>query len=304
MLNDFMILLQQSQSFAVVIVGVLGLCVGSFLNVVIHRTPLIMRQEWRLESAEFWQHESDLADPHKLALKNAVQNDGRLTLSFPPSRCPTCNHKITWAENIPVASWLWLKGKCKGCAAPISFRYPLVEVSTALLSILAIVVLGVNAQGLLALPFVWLLIALTGIDFDTQLLPDRLVYPLGMLGLAINTQSVFVSPTAAMWGALLGFLSLWSVATLYALLTKKQGMGHGDFKLLAALGAWLGAGMLPMIILLSSFIGAIVGVLLMRVQGSSKPFAFGPYIAMAGIVALLFGNDIMAWYLGQFPAPQ
>lgn len=301
-LSNFYALLQQSQSFAVVIVGILGLCVGSFLNVVIHRTPLIMRSEWRLESAEFWQHESDLDESHKNALKSVTKNDHLISLSFPPSRCPKCGHFIKPHENIPLVSWLWLKGKCKGCATPISVRYPLVELGTALLSILAILVLGVNAQGLLALPFIWFLVALTGIDFDTQLLPDRLVFPLGMIGLIANTQSVFVSPISAMWGLLLGFLSLWSVTKLYALVFKKEGMGAGDFKLLAALGAWLGVGMLPLIILLSSFVGAIIGIVLMRIQGGSKPFAFGPYIAIAGIIALLFGQDIMVWYLGQFPA--
>lgn len=293
--------LQQSLLLSVVIVGFLGLCVGSFLNVVIYRTPAIMHREWRSESAEFWQNEPDLDKVHKTALAETVKSDVPMSLSFPPSRCPKCNHQIRWSENIPVISWLLLKGKCSGCRTPISARYPVVEIITGLLSVLVILVLGVTAQGLFGLLMTWFLVALAGIDFDTQLLPDRLVYPLGMIGLFANTQGVFVSPVAAIWGALLGFLSLWSVAALYALITKKQGMGHGDFKLLAALGAWLGAGMLPLIILLSSLIGAIVGMVLMRLQGGSRPFAFGPYIAIAGMVALLFGQDIMAWYLGQFP---
>lgn len=296
-------LLQQSQLFAVVIVGIFSLCVGSFLNVVIHRTPLMMKQEWRYESAEFWQHEPDLDELHKTALKDTVANDTPISLSFPPSRCPKCNHQIRWYENIPLASWLWLKGKCKGCQNPISIRYPFVELITALLSVLAILVLGVNAQGLLALPFIWFLVALTAIDFDTQFLPDRLVFPLGMIGLIANTQGVFVSPLSAMWGLLLGFLSLWGITALYALLFKKQAMGAGDFKLLAVLGVWLGAGMLPLIILLSSFIGAIIGIILLIIRRESRGFAFGPYLAMAGIVALLFGNDIMVWYLSQFVTP-
>lgn len=145
-----------------------------------------------------------------------------------------------------------------------------------------------------------MLIALTGIDFDTQLLPDRLVFPLGMLGLAVNSQGIFVSPTSALWGVLLGFLSLWSVATLYALLTKKDGMGAGDFKLLGALGAWVGVSMLPLIILVSALLGSVVGLVLMRLSGESKPFAFGPYIAIAGIIALLWGVDIMSWYTGLY----
>ncbi|MDO4249991.1 MAG: A24 family peptidase [Moraxella sp.] len=298
--GELFTLLQQSPATAMVIVAILGLCVGSFLNVVIHRTPLIMHKEWRHESAHFWQDEPDLAQSHKDALLHTIQHDTPLTLSFPPSRCPTCNHQIRWFENIPVISWLALKGKCSCCNTPISIRYPLVEITTALLSVFVIALLGITTQGVAALVFTWILVALTGIDFDTQLLPDRLVYPLGMIGLAVNTQSLFVSPTSAIWGGILGFLSLWSVATLYSLLMKKQGMGHGDFKLLAALGAWLGASMLPLIILLSSLIGAIIGVILMRVHGSSKPFAFGPYIAMAGMIALLFGQDILGWYLGQF----
>ncbi|MDO4426837.1 MAG: prepilin peptidase [Moraxella sp.] len=299
---SLLLILQENFFFALMVAGLLGLCVGSFLNVVIYRTPAIMHREWRSESVEFWQNEPDLASVHKTALAEAVKSDAPMSLSFPPSRCPKCNHQIRWFENIPIVSWLFLKGKCSGCHTPISARYPLVELVTGLLSVLVILMLGVTAQGLFGLLLTWFLVALAGIDFDTQLLPDRLVYPLGMIGLFANTQGVFVSPVAAIWGALLGFLSLWSVAALYALITKKQGMGHGDFKLLAALGAWLGAGVLPLIILLSSLIGAIVGMVLMRLQGGSRPFAFGPYIAIAGMVALLFGQDIMVWYLGQFPA--
>lgn len=300
LVNDIFSILQQSQLLTIVIVAVLGLCVGSFLNVVIHRTPLIMRREWRYESVQFWQNEPDLADTHKAALQASIANDVPVSLSFPPSRCPNCAHQIRWYENIPIASWLFLKGKCSSCGTPISARYPTVELITAILSVLVIITLGATVQGLAALVFTWILIALTGIDFDTQLLPDRLVYPLGMIGLLANTQGLFVSPISAMWGALLGFLSLWSVATLYALITKKQGMGHGDFKLLAALGAWLGVGMLPLIIMLSALIGSIIGLILIRIHGSSKPFAFGPYLAISGFIALLWGQDIVAWYLGQF----
>ncbi len=302
-LTNLIVFLQQNTGLAIILVAVLGLCVGSFLNVVIHRTPLIMRREWRQESAQFWQDEPDLGDSHKSALKQTVANDAPISLSFPPSRCPNCGHQIRWYENIPVFSWLFLKGKCSGCGTPISPRYPLVEIITAILSVLVIITLGVTIQGFVALIFTWILVALTGIDFDTQLLPDRLVYPLGMIGLMANTQGLFVSLPSAVWGALLGFLSLWSVATLYSLIMKKQGMGHGDFKLLAALGAWLGVSLLPLIILLSSLIGSVIGVILMRLHGSSKPFAFGPYIAIAGFIALLWGSDIMAWYLGQFPSP-
>lgn len=300
MFTEFLSAIQQSQWLSIVIVAVLGLCVGSFLNVVIHRTPLIMHREWRLDCAKFWQNEPDLAQVHKDALQQAIANDSPIGLSYPPSRCPTCQHQIRWYENIPIVSWVLLKGKCSSCGTPISFRYPLVELITALMSVLVIVVLGATAQGCAALVLTWFLIALAGIDFDTQLLPDRLVYPLGMIGLLANTQSLFVSPLTALWGILLGFLSLWSVASLYSLLMKKQGMGHGDFKLLAALGAWLGAGMLPLIILLSSVLGAVIGGILTVKNRGSQPFAFGPYIALAGWISLLFGKNIINWYLGMY----
>lgn len=291
--------LQQSQGLAVAVVAVLGLCVGSFLNVVIYRTPLIMRYELRRESALFWQEEPDLDSHAKAALKKAADADPAFSLSSPASACPTCKRKIRWRDNVPVLSWLWLQGKCHACKTPISARYPLVEIATAVLSVAAVLVLGVNLQGLLALPFVWFLVALTGIDFDTQLLPDRLVYPLGFIGFLANTQGVFVAPIAAMWGAALGFLSLWSVAYVYALVTKKEGMGYGDFKLLAALGAWLGASALPLIIFLSALMGCVAGSIAMRRHGN-KPFAFGPYIAAAGFLVLLFGQNIWGWYLGFF----
>lgn len=293
--------LSSNPSLALVLAGVLGLCVGSFLNVVIHRTPLIMKREWRRECTAFLSEESDVHPKVKEHLNELIAKDTPISLSFPPSRCPNCNHQIRAHENMPLISWLvLLRGKCSGCATPISMRYPLVEFITALLSVLVVYTLGANLAGLLGLIYLWILIALTGIDFDTQLLPDRLVFPLGMMGLAINTQSIFVSPTSAIWGGLLGFLSFWSVAKLYAIITKKDGMGAGDFKLLGAIGAWLGASMLPLVILLSAVLGSVVGVILMKVRGENRAFAFGPYIAIAGIVALLWGQDIMGWYLGMY----
>lgn len=286
---------------ALALVGLLGLCVGSFLNVVIHRTPLIMNCEWRKDAAWFLGTQSDLDPKHVKPIQDVITNDIPISLSFPPSRCPKCNHQIRAYENIPVLSWLiLLRGKCSGCGNPISMRYPLVELITALLSVLVIYTLGANMAGVLGLIYLWILIALTGIDFDTQLLPDRLVFPLGMIGLMANTQNVFTSLGSAVWGGLLGFLSFWSVAKLYALITKKDGMGAGDFKLLGAIGAWLGVSMLPFLILVSAVLGSIVGVVLMRLRGESRAFAFGPYIAIAGIIALLWGNDIMSWYLNMY----
>ena len=297
---SFFTLLQDNMGLALVLFTLLGLCVGSFLNVVIHRMPLMMHHAWRQESSQFLAAQPDMPSLHTAPLVKIAANDTPITLSTPASRCPHCSHRIRWYENIPLISWLFLRGRCSDCKHRISIRYPFVELVTALLSALVIYHFGVTATGLSALVLVWVLIALTGIDFDTQLLPDRLTFPLLGLGLAVNTQGWFVSLTASVWGALLGFLSLWVVVWLFYLLTKKHGMGQGDFKLLAALGAWLGASMLPLIILLSSLLGAVIGIVLMKIEGESRPFAFGPYIAIAGIVALLYGNDIVTWYLGMY----
>ncbi len=297
---QFVMLLQNNLMLALVFFGILGLCVGSFLNVVIHRMPLMMISSWRQECSQFMNQQADLPPEHTTPLIDIVAHDVPITLSSPSSRCPHCAHKIKWYENIPLVSWLALRGRCSSCKAAIGVRYPIVEVATALLSILVIYHFGVTALGLSALVLVWTLIALTGIDFDTQLLPDRLTFPLAGLGLAVNSQSWFVSPTESIWGLLIGFLSLWIVVKLFYLLTKKHGMGQGDFKLLAVLGAWLGPMMLPLIILLSSLLGSIVGIILMRRQGESRPFAFGPYIAIAGIVALLYGSNIVSWYLNMY----
>lgn len=292
--------LQDNMSVALVVFGLLGLCVGSFLNVVIHRVPLMMYHAWRQECSEFIAQQTDVSAEHAKSLTQIVANDTPISLSRPASRCPHCAHKIKWYENIPLVSWLVLQGRCSDCKAAIGVRYPIVELITALLSALVIYHFGVNAPGLSALVLVWTLIALTGIDFDTQLLPDRLTFPLAGLGLAVNSQSWFVSPIESIWGLLIGFLSLWIVVKVFYLITKKHGMGQGDFKLLAVLGAWLGPVMLPLIILLSSLLGSIVGIILMKKQGESKPFAFGPYIAIAGIIALLYGADIVNWYLNMY----
>ena len=297
---QFIQLLQENMTIALVIFGLLGLCVGSFLNVVIHRTPLMMVSAWRQECSQFMYEQADMPREHTMPLVNIVATDTPITLSKPASRCPHCAHKIKWYENIPLISWILLRGRCSDCKAAIGLRYPIVELVTALLSVLVIYHFGVGMVGLSALVLVWTLIALTGIDFDTQLLPDRLTFPLAGLGLAVNSQGWFVPPTQSIWGLLLGFLSLWVVVKIFYLITKKHGMGQGDFKLLAVLGAWLGPMMLPLIILLSSLLGSIVGLILMKKQGESKPFAFGPYIAIAGILALLYGSDIVNWYLGMY----
>lgn len=297
---QFLQLLQENMTLALVVFGLLSLCVGSFLNVVIHRTPLMMLTAWRQECSQFMAEQADMPPEHTRPLSDIVAADTPITLSTPASRCPHCAHKIKWYENIPLISWLILRGRCSDCKAAIGLRYPIVELVTALLSMLVIYQFGVSAAGLSALILVWTLVALTGIDFDTQLLPDRLTFPLAGLGLAVNSQGWFVSPTQSIWGLLLGFLSLWVVVKIFYFITKKHGMGQGDFKLLAVLGAWLGPMMLPLIILLSSLLGSIVGIILMKKQGESRPFAFGPYIAIAGIIALLYGPDIVNWYLGMY----
>ena len=297
---QFVGLLQANSYLALTVFGLLGLCVGSFLNVVIHRMPLAMLFDWRRDCTQLLSEQPDIPNPLMAPIEQIVAQDTPITLSKPRSRCPNCAHQIKWYENIPVISWLFLRGKCSDCQHPISIRYPLVEIATAVLSILVIHQFGVSVQGISALILVWTLIALTGIDFDTQLLPDRLTFPLAGLGLAVNSQNWFVSASESIWGLLLGFLSLWIVVKVFYLLTKKQGMGAGDFKLLAVLGAWLGPSMLPLIIILSSLIGSVVGIVLMKIEGESKPFAFGPYIAIAGIVALLAGPQIVHWYLNMY----
>lgn len=297
---ELITLLQENMGVALIVFTLLGLCVGSFLNVVIHRIPLMMHHAWRQECSQFLTQQADIPTESAQIMSGIVATDTPITLSKPTSRCPNCAHKISWTENIPLVSWLLLRGRCSDCKARISVRYPIVELVTALLSALVIYHFGVNATGLSALILVWTLIALTGIDFDTQLLPDRLTFPLAGLGLAVNSEGWFVSPIQSIWGLLLGFLSLWVVVKIFYLITKKHGMGQGDFKLLAVLGAWLGPMMLPLIILLSSLIGSIVGIILLKKQGESRPFAFGPYIAIAGIIALLYGTDIVNGYLGMY----
>ena len=266
--------------------GLLGLIVGSFLNVVIHRLPIMMERDWAAQCAELRGETAPLFEP--------------LSLARPRSRCPRCGHSITALENIPIVSWLLLRGKCKSCAALISFRYPLIEALTGLLFAYAAWHFGFTAAGLGALVFFAALIALTGIDFDTQLLPDDITLPLLWLGLAINTFGIYTDLKSAVIGAMAGYLALWAVYWSFKLVTGKEGMGYGDFKLLAALGAWLGWQMLPLTVLLSSLVGAVVGIALMAFarHGRNVPIPFGPYLAAAGAIALLWGKPLTHAYLG------
>lgn len=270
-------------------VTIFSLCVGSFLNVVILRLPKIMHQDWRSQCEDF------LEVP-----ENERSQEARITLAKPASTCPSCGHKIRAWENIPVVSYLMLGGKCASCKTRISPRYPVIEAVTAVFSVATVALLGPSEAALWALPLVWALIALTMIDFDTQLLPDSITLPLLWLGLILNSFGTLTDFNSAFWGAVAGYLSLWSVYWLFKLVTGKEGMGHGDFKLLAALGAWLGWQLLPAVILLSSVVGAVVGISLMvfRKHGREVPIPFGPYLAAAGLLSLWFGPQIQAAWFG------
>ena len=269
-------------------VFVFGLLVGSFLNVVILRLPVRLMHDWRCQCRELLEIEGNAAESEPPGL---VANR---------SFCPKCKKQIAWYDNIPVVSWLILRRRCRHCDQKISFRYPLVELVTAVASILVVHSFGPSPEALGALALTWALIAATGIDFDHQLLPDQITLPLLWLGLLLNLWlGLFASLEEAVIGAIAGYGILWGVFHLFKLLTGKEGMGYGDFKLLAALGAWLGWWMLPVIILFASFVGAVVGVILIIAarHGKDVPIAFGPYLAAAGFVALLYGDRIVDFWL-------
>ena len=255
----------------------LGLCVGSFLNVVIHRLPKMLERGWQAQCAEL-RGETPAAEP-------------AYNLVVPRSACPACGQQITALQNIPIVSWIALGGRCAKCKAPISPRYPLVELLGGLLAACAIWRFGVTPQGLAACVLLWSLLALTMIDFDTQLLPDNITLPLLWAGLIVNLWGVFTSLPSAVIGAIAGYLALWTIYWLFKLIRGKEGMGYGDFKLLAGLGAWLGWQVLPVIVLLSSVVGALIGIGLIVFKGRDHniPLAFGPYLAIAGALALFFG---------------
>jgi leader peptidase (prepilin peptidase)/N-methyltransferase len=269
-----------------VVAGVFGLLIGSFLNVVIHRIPKMMQRE----SDNYVASESGQPIPH----------EDRYNLIVPRSACPQCGHKISALHNIPVLSYVAIGGKCTACKTPISIRYPIIELLSGLLSALLIWHFGSGVLGLSSLLFTYLLIALTFIDADTQLLPDDLTLSLLWLGLLVNLNATFVPLHEAVIGAAAGYLVLWSIYWLFKLLTGREGMGYGDFKLLAALGAWLGWKMLPVIILLSSLVGAVVGIALIVLakRGRDIPIPFGPYLAAAGMIALVYGQSLAETYLG------
>lgn len=274
-----------------VLIPLLGLIVGSFLNVVILRLPVMMEQGWRRECCEL--------------LEQPAPEQPHVGLVTPNSRCPQCGVAIKPWHNIPVISWLLLRGRCAHCRAPISARYPITELTTGLLSLAAVLAFGASSQMLAAVLLIWCLIALTGIDIDTQLLPDSITLPLLWLGLLFNLNEVFVNLESAVIGAMAGYLVLWSIYWAFKLITGKEGMGYGDFKLLAALGAWFGWQALPVIILLSSLVGAVIGIILiiMANRGREVPMPFGPYLAGAGLLWLFFGEQINQHYIAFLGLP-
>lgn len=278
----------------IAIAFVLALIIGSFLNVVIHRLPIMMEREWRAQCDEI------------SATPAADLPEGRFDLMAPRSRCPTCGHLITALQNIPVISFILLGGKCAGCGTGIAIRYPIVELLTAVLSAVVAWRFGFGWEAAVAIGMTWALVTVSVIDFDHQIIPDSISLPLIWVGLTLSlfypmagAEYLFIDPKTAIVGALGGYLSLWSIYHLFRLITGKEGMGYGDFKLLAALGAWLGWKMLPVIILMSAVVGAVTGIMLIiaKRHERSTPIPFGPYLAAAGWIAMLWGPDIVNWYL-------
>lgn len=281
--------LSANPTFLVGFVFVLGLLVGSFLNVVIFRLPQILEQEWKAEA--------------RAVLELPEETGKQVTLSRPASTCPHCGHAIRWYENIPVFSWLWLKGKCSACGNRISARYPAIELTSAILAATCAVHFGYGPWLAITLLATWMLLAMAMIDFDTTLLPDNMTLPLMWLGILAALVGISPLPlNEAVVGAMAGYLSLWSVYWLFKLTTGKEGMGYGDFKLLAALGALLGWKMLPLVLLLSSVVGAVIGISLIATGAINRQqgIPFGPYLATAGWISLLWGEDIVTGYLGLF----
>jgi leader peptidase (prepilin peptidase) / N-methyltransferase len=280
-------LLQSSPTTLAVCVALLGLCVGSFLNVVAHRLPRMIEQDFRREAREF------------LRLPTRPEREP-MTLSSPPSTCPSCRSAIKPWHNLPVVGWLMLRGRCAHCAAPISVQYPLVELLTGVLSVACVWRFGFSPQLVAALVLTWALVALTVTDLKTMYLPDGITLPLLWLGLALSLVPLFAAAGSAILGAILGYGLLWSIYWAFKLATGKEGMGYGDFKLMGALGAWFGWQMLPQIVLLSAVVGATVGIALMLVRKAewTSRIPFGPYIAGAGWIALIWGEQINRSYLG------
>jgi leader peptidase (prepilin peptidase)/N-methyltransferase len=290
-MGDLLVQLGADARLFVIVSVVLGLVVGSFLNVVIHRLPRMLQRDWEAQCREL------LATPEGVEVSPDAAR-ARFDLISPPSRCPSCGHRLRPWENIPVISYLVLRGRCGACRSPISLQYPAVELLTGALTGLLAWHLGPTPVLLAAWGFTWALIALSVIDLHHQILPDAITFPLLWVGLLLGLESVFVGVHSSLWGATLGYLSLWTVYQLFRLFTGKEGMGFGDFKLLAALGAWAGWQALPTIVLLSSAVGAVLGGLLMAFGGHARgqPLPFGPFLAVAGWITLFWGDAITGAY--------
>jgi len=290
--------MQQSPAYFYSTVVIFSLLIGSFLNVVIYRLPIMLEQGWTDDCREFLADE--LVKPTAKQAKAQAKLTPKMTLSTPNSSCPHCQHEIRFYENIPVISWLFLKGKCSKCHNNISKRYPIIEITTALAGFIVAQHYGVNLAMVAMLFLTFALIALTMIDFDHMLLPDQITLPFLWIGLLLNVSELYVPLSDAVIGAAVGYLSLFSIFWLFKLITGKDGMGQGDFKLFALFGAWLGWQLLPVLILMASIVGAIVGISLI-VFGNhekQKPIPFGPYLAVAGWITMMWGNNIWLWYLG------
>ncbi|MGE6383426.1 prepilin peptidase [Shewanella baltica] len=305
-MNEFISLLSQSLNQSpwlfIALSFIFAATIGSFLNVVIHRFPVMMKREWQQECNQYLQeYHEDIVKKIGIDQLNKPIDDfpEKYNLVVPGSACPKCKTSIKPWHNLPLLGWLMLKGKCAACHAPISARYPIIEFITGLLIATLAWHFGPSWQFVFASILTFVLVALTGIDLDEMLLPDQMTLPLLWLGLIINLNHTFASPTDAIIGAAAGYLSLWSIFWLFKILTGKEGMGYGDFKLLAVFGAWLGWQMLPLVILLSSLVGAVVGITMIvsKRLKQGNPIPFGPYIAAAGWIALLFGQQIVDWYL-------
>jgi len=282
---DILDLLESNMTLLLVVVGVFSLLIGSFLNAVIYRVPVMLERSWKQDCQELFGNE-----------KQVSKNSETFNILTPRSQCPSCGHSITAWENIPVISYLFLQGRCSSCKQSISIEYPLVEIITTVLSVLLAWKFGYGIQLLASLVFLWVLIVLFMIDAKTMFLPDNLTYPLLWLGILINYNQIFVSLESSVLGAVFGYLSLWSVYHLFKLLTGKEGMGYGDFKLLAAIGAWGGWQILPFVIMSSAMFGAVLGSIWMYViqrNKESSPIPFGPWLAMAGFVAVVWREDVI-----------
>lgn len=283
---ELLTVLKENTTFFLIVVGLFSLLVGSFLNAAIYRIPIMLQHGWREECEELIGGDSYIA--------NSEMNK-KFNLFVPRSQCPSCGHMITALENIPVISYLFLKGRCSSCKTHISMQYPFIEIATALLSIFIAWKIGFGWQVLAALVFTWTLITLALIDAKTMLLPDNLTLPLMWLGIAVNYNELFVSLQSSVLGAMIGYMSLWTLFQVFRLVTGKEGMGYGDFKILAAIGAWGGWQILPFTVFFASLLGAVIGILMMTIQKQkeSQPIPFGPWLALAGFIGFIWRDDVI-----------